>query len=290
MSIFHRIALLLAALFVTASVHATAHANEVTTIKLSKAIHADGMAFNAQGELLTTSAWRGTTVDKINVESGAVSDFAKGLQGPIAIAINDKQEIFSTNWRGASIAQITADGKVKHFAYVGPKGDGLAFDNKGTLWFTAGKPGLLMTVSPEGRVRPVAQGGILKYPFGLAFTETGDLFISGGTTGEIYKLRKAGDLELFAQLPGEGKWLAGHLAYTEGRLFAAGGESNKIFEISMKGDVRVLAGSGAKGHEDGTGTEASFTFPLGLQLSPDAKYLYVVSGNGATDRLRKIKL
>ncbi len=265
-------------------------ATDVSSVTLSKAIQADGMTLGQDGSLYVASAWEGTTIAKIDLASGNVSDFSTSQKGPIDITQKSDGTFYATNWQGTSITKLSTDGSRRDWSTVGPKGDGLAFDSKGNLWLTTGSANEVRKIAPDGTVTTVAKDGILKYPLGIAISEKDEVFIGGGQTGEIYKLSKNGDPQLFATVPGPGPWRIGHLLYTNGRLFASGLNSNKIFEVAKDGTVNAIAGSGAAGHTDGPAMQASFTFPASLEASADGKTLYVFSSLEKTDKLRVISI
>lgn len=280
-----------AALTIAAFLASGSAAQQVTTIKLSSPIHADGMVMTAAGDLLVSSAWEGTTIAKVDLPSGRVSEYADGLLGPISLAIRADGTVFSSNWRGESVSRVDTDGTVTEFATIGPKGDGLVFDSKGDLWVTQGSSNEIKKIAPDGTVTLVAAGGILDYPLGITISEDDTIFVGGGKTGEIYRLPPdTREPELFATVPGPGPWRIGHILYAKGRLFATGLASNRIFEIDMTGNVSVLAGSGELGRADGSGPEASFSFPVSLHLTADGTSLFVLSAASETDALRRISL
>ncbi|NVJ96717.1 MAG: hypothetical protein HWE25_01120 [Alphaproteobacteria bacterium] len=268
----------------------TASAKDVSTIKLSTPIPADGMVMTPEGDLLVAAAWDGSTVNKIDLPMGTISRFTDGLAGPIALTFGKNGDLYASNWRGSTISLIGEGRPPVDWAEVGPKGDALALDSVGNIWITVGSANAIKRVSPDGVVSTVAEGGILKYPLGLALREDDTAFVGGGQSGEIYKVTSDGQVSLFAQVPGAGEWKIGHLLYAGGRLFASGLQSNQIFEIGMDGTVTVLAGSGKEGHEDGNTADATFSFPVSLSVSGDGKYLYVLAGGKPTDALRRIEL
>ena len=53
-------------------------------------------------------------------------------------------------------------------------------------------------------------------------------------------------------------------------------------------NVTILAGSGKPGYADGTGIEAAFNEPKGLEISPDGAYLYVTEY--ANHRIRRVEI
>lgn len=265
-------------------------AADVSSIQLSKAIQADGMSLASDGKLYVASAWNGTSIAAIDPSTGKVVDFADGLKGPIDITQTKDGGFYTTNWQGDSITYLSPQGELNTWVTVGPKGDALATDSNGNVWFTIGSANEIRKISPDGTATTVAKDGILKYPLGIAITEKDEVFVGGGQSGEIYKLSESNGPQLFTTVPGPGPWRIGHLLYANGRLFASGLNSNKVFEIAMDGSVSHLAGSGAVGHEDGDAKSATFTFPVSLEISSDNKSLYVFSGMEKTDKLRVINI
>jgi sugar lactone lactonase YvrE len=70
-----------------------------------------------------------------------------------------------------------------------------------------------------------------------------------------------------------------------GTVYVADAENDKIRKITAAGVVSTLAGSGASGSADGSGTAASFNFPFGVAVD-DRGNLYVV--DAGNDKIRKI--
>ncbi|MEX0298311.1 MAG: hypothetical protein AB3N28_04525, partial [Kordiimonas sp.] len=194
-------------------------AADVSSIQLNKKIQADGMTLGTDNFLYVASAWEGKTISKIDPSTGEVTEFASGLRGPIDITQAQGGSFYSTNWQGQKITHIAPNGTTKDLAIVGPKGDGVATDSKGNLWFTSGSAKAIKKITPSGAVTTVAEGGILKYPLGIAITDNDDVFVGAGQAGEIYKLNDTQEPELFATVPGPGPWRIGHLLFAKGRLF-----------------------------------------------------------------------
>jgi len=71
----------------------------------------------------------------------------------------------------------------------------------------------------------------------------------------------------------------------DGTVYVADNVSNKIRKITAAGVVTTLAGSGASGRTDGTGTMASFDSPWGVAVGPDGAVYVTDSFSG---KVRKI--
>jgi sugar lactone lactonase YvrE len=265
-------------------------AQEVSTIRLDKFINADGMAFEANGDLLITSAFDGATIARVDVGSGAVTTAVNGLSGPINAAVDDAGNIYNSNWTAGKISRSTPAGATSDWVTVVIVGDGLGFDDNGDLWWTNGVESLIRKISPGGTVTLVASGGLLKYPLGIVLAEDDNFYVSEGKTGKILRVTRNGTVTLFAQVPGKGQWKLGQITAGNGKLYAAGQNTNQVFEIDMDGNVSILAGSGQPINADGVGEAAGFENPLGATISLDGNKLYVISGTPGTKALRVIQL
>lgn len=67
---------------------------------------------------------------------------------------------------------------------------------------------------------------------------------------------------------------------SSGALFVSEGCQNRIREVDAHGNAGTLAGSGAKGDDDGTGLAANFNDPRGIAFCDASKTIYVAdTGN-----------
>jgi sugar lactone lactonase YvrE len=58
-------------------------------------------------------------------------------------------------------------------------------------------------------------------------------------------------------------------------LYVVDRGGNRIYQLTLDGTLTLIAGSGVRGHADGGRTEASFSLPNDLAVSPDGSLLYV---------------
>ncbi len=276
--------------YICAAFFGVCAAQEVSTIRLSEFINADGMAFEASGDLLITSAFDGSTIARVDISNGAVTTAVNGLSGPINVAVDAAGNIYNSNWTGNTISRTTPAGITSRFATVEVGGDGLAFDDNGDLWWTNGIERLIKKISPGGVVTEVASGGLLSYPLGIVLAGDGNFYVSEGKTGEIHRVTRNGAVSFFAKVPGSGQWKLGQITAGNDRLYAAGQNTNRVFEIDMQGNVSILAGNGQPINFDGVGEAAGLENPLGATISNDSNRLYVISGSPGTSALRVILL
>jgi sugar lactone lactonase YvrE len=73
---------------------------------------------------------------------------------------------------------------------------------------------------------------------------------------------------------------------SSGNVFVADDGNDLIRKITPEGVVTTVAGSGARGDSDGTGTEATFNRPIGIAVNNSTGTLYVVDYND--NKLRMI--
>jgi DNA-binding beta-propeller fold protein YncE len=73
-------------------------------------------------------------------------------------------------------------------------------------------------------------------------------------------------------------------------IYVADFNNHRIRAVTSSGVVTTLAGSGAPGSVDGTGTAAKFDFPTGLTvgLDPDTSQKYVYVADSASQKIRRI--
>lgn len=68
-----------------------------------------------------------------------------------------------------------------------------------------------------------------------------------------------------------------------GYIYVADAYNNAIRKVDQEGNVTTIAGSGNFGSSDGTGNQASFRTPSGIDIGPDGN-LYVAESSGAVIR------
>ena len=86
-------------------------------------------------------------------------------------------------------------------------------------------------------------------------------------------------------IPGASGPSNGHIIYSENEnlLYVASHGSHRIYKLTLEGDLTVLAGTGVRGNNDGSASDATFSRPNGLALSITEDTLFVNSSIPLTD-------
>ena len=116
-----------------------------------------------------------------------------------------------------------------------------AIDSDGNIYVTYSNrrgqksPVSVYKVTSRGAVTPFATD--IMNPTGLAFSMTGDLFISSRFDGSIYTADPAGNVQLYL----EGMGIATGIAFDRGGNLYVGDRSGSIFKISPEKEIFVFA-------------------------------------------------
>lgn len=151
-------------------------------------------------------------------------------------------------------------------------------------------------VSASGsQVSTLVSGG-LSNPISTAVDDAGNIYVADAGNHSIRKITPSGSMSLLAG--------AGYAGYADGtgsgavfrhptflavdgsgNVFVSDQQNHRIRRISPSGVVTTFAGSGSIGSSDGTGTSASFQYPMGLAFDASGN-LYVA--DGYNHKIRKI--
>lgn len=186
---------------------------------------------------------------------------------------------------------------------------GLAVDAGGNLYIAdAGNnvirrmdaTGLVSTFAGIGGVRGAANGldslSTFNKPFGVATDAAGNVYVADAGNNQIRMIGTA--TGIVTTFSGTGIAGASNIADSVsfnsplgvavdggGSVYVADYENNQIRKIAQTGVVSTLAGSGAKGSDDGLDTAATFNLPEALAV--DAAGNVYVADNG-NDLIRKV--
>ncbi len=267
-------------------------------------------------------------------ESGRVTTYAGSVFGyrdgdlgtarftnPGGIAVDSKGNIYVSEPRFHRVRKVSHDGIVTTLAGSGREGfgDGLgksahfnapsamAMGPDGNVYVTDIGNNRIRKITPEGRVTTYAGSGQRGFtdgnsgeasffsPQGLAFDNSGNLYVSDRGNHAIRKISDDGVVTTIAGTGGQGSADGtgtnasfnspyGLEVDNEGNIYVADYSNQLIRKIDTEGVVSTLAGSGRYDSIDGQGTFASFKAPRDIILGPDNN-LYVSDYYGYKIRL-----
>ncbi|MBU6158485.1 MAG: putative Ig domain-containing protein [Bacteroidetes bacterium] len=127
-------------------------------------------------------------------------------------------------------------------------------------------------------------------------SSNGNVYVADASRHRILKISPAGAVTIFAGngnpafADGSGTAASfsnpsGLAVDKSGNIYVADQNNNRIRKITSAGVVTTLAGSGTYGYADGTGTAASFSYPLGVAVDKNGNIYVADSYN---NRIRRI--
>jgi hypothetical protein len=193
------------------------------------------------------------------------------------------------------------DGVGSQARFGEPIGGAMAVDAQGNVYVSDTGNNKIRKVTRAGVVSTFAGSGeagsedgsgqdaTFDLPVGLALDREGNLLVSDAGN----KIRKVTHAGVVSTLAGSGEAGSedgsGHDATfdepiglaldREGNVYVADAGNNKIHKVTPAGVVSTLAGSGARGSEDGMGTTATFDSPESLDVDVDGCVYVADTGN-----------
>ncbi len=218
----------------------------------------------------------GNVVSRIDPETGVVSTFATGLQGPSGNTFSPAGKLVQANIRGNFISEINADGEVRLLNDEGFRAPvGVAFDSQGNLFVCNCGGSSIQKVTPDGTSTEFVRTRVFfNCPNGLTVDENDNLYVANFGNSAVTRIKPDSNLESLASIPGGGN---AHITYGNGVLYVLSRGGNRLYELTLDGELSLIAGTGCAGNDDGSGEEATFFIPNGIGLSNDGTKIYVVS-------------
>jgi len=243
------------------------------------------------------------------------------LRNPRGLALSASGDIYVADTGNHRIRKVTTAGVVSTVAGSGTAGytDGVALsaqfsfpssvaydDTTGTLYVgdqrtvrKISSSGTVTTIAGSGAASGTADGAGTIARFndvrGLGVTSTGVLYVSDSSNNRIRKIAADGTVSTFAGSFGDfvnGTGTAARFNAPTGikldsneNIYVADTGNNAIRKITPTAVVTTVAGSGAAGSANGTGTAAEFNAPTDITVFADNS-VYVVENEG--QKIRKI--
>ena len=225
----------------------------------------------------------GTTVWRINSATGEREIFASGMSGASGNDFDSQGNFYQSNIGFGSVRKITPAGNISTFSTGFNVPIGIVIDNGGNLYVANHANNIIHKILPNGTSSIFASGSPLNCPNGLTIDKNGNIYTSNFSDNRVIKMKPDGTKSILATLDGNSN---GHLVYSEihDALFVTSHGSHSIFHVTLDGMVTKIAGTGARGNKDGDAlTEATFSRPNGIAISPDGDTLWVNSSIPVTD-------
>lgn len=219
------------------------------------------------------SVGNGTTLVKITPD-GQVSILASGLSfAPSGIVMDASGDLYAATFSGGDVYRISPNGNktVVNSGLSGPVG--LTVDDNNNLYVaecTANRISRLV----GGSALAVANipGGCAN---GLVWGHDQALYVLAWQNGNIFRVDLAGNVSLFATVPGGG----GHLELSGDHYYVLGRTANQVYRVDFNGNVTLYAGTGVDGQGDGSLLEATFSRPNGIGVHRPTGELYVTGSS-----------
>ncbi|MCD0489495.1 YDG domain-containing protein [Pedobacter sp. MC2016-14] len=205
---------------------------------------------------------------------------------------------------GNSLGSANGTGTAASFNYP----FGVATDAAGNVYVGDYANNLVRKISPAGVVSTLAGSGSygsangtgtatsFYYPKGVATDASGNVYVADQVNNLIRKISPAGVVSTLAgsgsigRANGPGTAARFYYPYgvatdAAGNVYVADTYNNLIRKISPTGVVSTLAGSSSQGSANGTGTAASFTYPIGVATDAAGNVYVADYGNNLVRKI-----
>jgi streptogramin lyase len=198
-----------------------------------------GLAFGPSGNLYVvtrTQADSGRTISAIS-PSGSITPFATNIIGDYlnALAFDAKGNLY-VGLDGYGIDKLTSTGVASRFGSA--LGQGIAIAPNGNIYSAATYLSELYMTTPTGVSTEIRA---LSNPLGLAFDNSGDLFVSEESADQIIEITPSGSQLTYATLSGTGPFPAGSKVTFYGLAFDSSGNLYVAESNGLTGAIGLVA-------------------------------------------------
>ena len=252
---------------------------EVSTIATLTA--PDGIARDRDGNLYASRyTFTGLgTVFKID-RAQNITAFLGNQPGPAGLIFDEDGILYLSRYDNNDVVRISPEGNLLDTVMAGMVGPiGLDFDSMGNLYGNNNTAFHITRRDTAGNQSSYVNHGRFNTS-SLTFDEQDVMYISRYLSPEIVKVAPSPtpQAETLVNLPIQGG--VGFVIYSGNYLYATAINNDMIMRISLTGEVDTLAGSGTRGHLDGSGDIARFQNPNGIVASENGDTLWVAEGGG----------
>ena len=200
-------------------------------------------AVDAEGSVYVT--YSGQRGQKVPVSlyritaNHTVKPFVTQLMNPTGLALDRSGALFVSCRNDGTIYRVTSDGRTQQWIEGMGVATGIAFDRTGNL-YVGDRSGTVFKISPDRQIFVFATLEPSVAAYHLAFSPTGDLYVTGPTISSfdrVYKITPAGEVSAFFRGLGRPQGIAFDAA---GNLYVAASYSGQ------RGIVRITPASHAE--------------------------------------------
>jgi DNA-binding beta-propeller fold protein YncE len=173
----------------------------------------------------------------------SIKPYITELTNPTGLAIDRDGFLFVSCRHDGTIHRISPDGRAMQWIEGMGIATGLAFDKNGNL-YVGDRSGTIFKIGPDREIFVFATLEPSLAAYHLAFSPTGDLFISGPTTSSfdrVYRVTPAGEVSVFFRGLGRPQGLAFDRA---GNLYVAASLAGKrgVVRLTPQAEPEVVLG------------------------------------------------
>jgi sugar lactone lactonase YvrE len=210
-------------------------------------------AVDAEGNIYVT--YSGQRGQKVAVSlykvtpNYAVKPFVTELMNPTGLAIDREGYLYVSCRNDGTVHRVSPDGRSTLWVEGMGTATGIAFDTIGNL-FVGDRSGTIFKISPDRQIFVFATLEPSVAAYHLAFSPTGELFVTGPTTSSydrVFRINQKGEISTFFRGLGRPQGIAFD---RRGNLYVAASHEGRRGIVRISPDARaelVLGGTGLVG-------------------------------------------